>query len=234
MLSNRMIVRASLIGALAVGLGALSLLAGSAVVGSVAGSLNATMGGKALEANTTLFSGDRLEVKDGAAVVALGAGSRMVFGRQTEAAFLREAEAVTVTLKAGNVSLYHPTAGGAVRVKIGELTIEPGKGYATEGEVAMLDGAVMVTAKTGMLKVGDGKRAQDVKTGQTIKIAKAANGPQGAGAGGAVAEHTWTLSNGLEVGGIGVGGVSTFEAIHAGNKVSDLCKSLSPTVPSCP
>ena len=77
MLSNRMIVRASLIGALAVGLGALSLLAGSAVVGSVAGSLNATMGGKALEANTTLFSGDRLEVKDGAAVVALGAGSRI-------------------------------------------------------------------------------------------------------------------------------------------------------------
>ena len=37
MLSNRMIVRASLIGALAVGLGALSLLAGSAVVGSPCG-----------------------------------------------------------------------------------------------------------------------------------------------------------------------------------------------------
>ena len=168
-------LKRGLLVALLITVGALSLLAGSAVVGSVAGSLNATMGGKALEANTTLFSGDRLEVKDGAAVVALGAGSRMVFGRQTEAAFLREAEAVTVTLKAGNVSLYHPTAGGAVRVKIGELTIEPGKGYATEGEVAMLDGAVMVTAKTGMLKVGDGKRAQDEKTGQTTKIAKAAN-----------------------------------------------------------
>src|SRR5438477_5560457 len=147
---NRMVVRTSLAAALAVGLGVISLAAGSAVVGSVAGSLNATLGGKALEPNTTLFSGDSLAVKDGAAVVALGSGSRMVFGRETEATFLREADRVTVTLKAGNVSMYHPEAGTAVRVKIGELTIEPGKGYATEGEVAMLDGAVMVTAKTGM------------------------------------------------------------------------------------
>src|SRR5207249_12188489 len=181
MLSNRMIVRASLIGALAVGLGALSLLAGSAVVGSVAGSLNATMGGKALEANTTLFGGDRLEVKDGAAVVALGAGSRMVFGRQTEAAFLREAEAVTVTLKAGNVSLYHPTAGGAVRVKVGEVVIEPGTGYATEGNVAMLGGAVVVRALAGTLRVADGKRATEVKTGQTMTIPKVAGAPQAGG-----------------------------------------------------
>ncbi len=187
---NRLMVRSSLTTALAVGLGAVSLLAGSAVVGSVAGSTNATMGGKALEPNTTLFSGDSLEVKDGAAVVALGAGSRMVFGRETQAAFLREAEAVTVTLKAGNVSLYHPSAGGEVRVKVGEVVIEPAPGYVTEGDVAMLGGSVVVRAVAGTLKVAEGKRATEVKKGQTLKIeARPAAGPQ---AGGATSEGKFT------------------------------------------
>jgi len=45
---------------------------GSAVVGSVAGSMNATLGGQALLPNTTVFSGDSLQVKDGAAVVVVG------------------------------------------------------------------------------------------------------------------------------------------------------------------
>src|SRR5439155_9393013 len=111
MSAKRGMVRPFLVSVLLVGLGVLPVLAGSAVVGSVAGSLNATLGGKALEPNTTLFSGDSLAVKDGAAVVALGSGSRMVFGRETEATFLREADRVTVTLKAGNVSMYHPEAG---------------------------------------------------------------------------------------------------------------------------
>ncbi|HEV2380174.1 MAG TPA: hypothetical protein VG206_10315, partial [Terriglobia bacterium] len=44
------------------------LYAGSAVVGSVAGSLNATVGGQALVPSTVIFSGDSLQVKDGAAV----------------------------------------------------------------------------------------------------------------------------------------------------------------------
>lgn len=228
-------MKRSFLGAALVVIGALPLLAGAAVVGSVAGSLNATLGGKALEPNTTLFSGDSLAVKDGAAVIALGSGSRMVFGRETEATFTREADTVTVTLKEGNVSMYQPVAGTAVRVKIGELTIEPGKGYATEGDVAMLEGSVIVTAKAGTLKIADGKRAQDVKTGQTITIPKAAGGPQtgGAQAGGAVAEHTWTLSNGLQIGGIVAGGTSTYFAIKAKNKVANLCKSISPSVPSC-
>ncbi|HEV2178664.1 MAG TPA: hypothetical protein VGW33_15865, partial [Terriglobia bacterium] len=47
-----------------------SAFAGSAVIGSVAGSLNATVGGQALNPNTVIFSGDSLQVKEGAAVVA--------------------------------------------------------------------------------------------------------------------------------------------------------------------
>ena len=48
--------------------------AGSAVIGSVAGSLNATVGGQALLPNTVIFSGDGLQVKVGAAVIALETG----------------------------------------------------------------------------------------------------------------------------------------------------------------
>ncbi len=244
---NRTVQRASLM-VLAVGLGALSMLAGSAVVGSVAGSLNATMGGKALEPNTTLFSGDSLQVKDGAAVVALGAGSRMVFGRETEASFLREADAVTVTLNEGNVSLYHPEAGAALRVKVGTVVVEPGKGFATEGDVAMLGGSVVVTAKAGTLQVADGKRALEVKSGQTMTIPKLAGAPQGGAAGGAVAEHTWTLSNGLAIGGIGASGVgigvgiaaknsadnATTAANNATKAASQACQAISPSNPNCP
>ncbi|HXJ94814.1 MAG TPA: hypothetical protein VMT20_18375, partial [Terriglobia bacterium] len=67
-----MIVLAALVAAAPV-------FAGSAVIGSVAGSLNATVGGQALVPNSVIFSGDSLQVKDGAAVIALENGSRMAF-----------------------------------------------------------------------------------------------------------------------------------------------------------
>ena len=251
MSAKRAMVRPFQIFVLLVGLGVLPVLAASAVVGSVAGSLNTTMGGRALEPNTTLFSGDSLQVKDGAAVIALEAGSRMVFGRQTTAKFLREADAVTVTLNEGNVSIYHPQAGTAVRVKVGELVIEPGKGYTTEGDVAMLGGSVVVTAKDGTLKVASGKRAMEVKKGQTMTIPQTARAPQAGGGGttgGAVAEHTWTLSNGLELGGLAASGVgigvgiaaknsaddATTAANNATKAVSQLCNSISPAIANCP
>ncbi|HZO99273.1 MAG TPA: hypothetical protein VFD30_03165, partial [Terriglobia bacterium] len=44
------------------GITALPVLAGSAVVGSVAGSINATVGGQVLLPNTTIFSGDSVRV----------------------------------------------------------------------------------------------------------------------------------------------------------------------------
>ena len=62
---------------------------------SVVGTMNATVGGQTLLPNTTLFSGDSLQVKDGVAVVALGNASRMVFGRDTVALFLRDSDEVT-------------------------------------------------------------------------------------------------------------------------------------------
>src|ERR1019366_7553984 len=94
-------------------------LAGSAVIGSVAGSMNATVGGQSLLPNTTIFSGDSLQVRDGVAVVAVGNNSRVIFGRNTVASFSRDSNDVTVLLSQGNVSMMQPSDGTHMRVKAG-------------------------------------------------------------------------------------------------------------------
>ena len=152
------------------GIGLMPVLAGSAAVGSVAGSRNATLSGEALVPNTTVFSGDNLQVRDGVAVVALDQGNRMVFGRETEASFLREAKDVTVLLSRGDVSMYHPGASLGVRVKAGDVTVSPAAGYKTLGEVAMLDGSLVVTAKQGMLQVERQGRTEQVAEGKTVTL----------------------------------------------------------------
>src|SRR6058998_2824758 len=103
--------------------------AGSAVIGSVAGSRNATLGGELLLPSAVVFSGDSLKVGDGATVIALSQGSRLVFGRETQASFLRDGNAVTVLLGQGSVSLYHPEGGAELRVKANGLSIEPARGF---------------------------------------------------------------------------------------------------------
>jgi trimeric autotransporter adhesin len=159
------------------GIGLMPMLAGSAAVGSIAGSRNATLSGEALVPNTTIFSGDTLQVKDGVAVVALDAGNRMVFGRETEASFLREAKNVTVMLSRGNVSMYHPGASVGVAVKAGDVTVSPAGGYKTLGEVAMLDGSLVVTAKQGTLEVERQGRTEQVAEGKTVRLPVTAAGP---------------------------------------------------------
>lgn len=143
---------------------------GSAVIGSVAGSQNATIGGQALLPNATIFSGDSLQVQDGVAVVAIGSGSRMVFGRETIASFLRQPDEVTVLLTQGNVSLFHPDTGGAVRLKAGDVSIVPAKGFKTLGEVAMVGGTLVITAKEGALRVEGNGAPVEVAKGKTITI----------------------------------------------------------------
>jgi hypothetical protein len=180
-----------------------SAFAGSAVIGSVAGSMNATIGGQALMPNTTVFSGDSLQVKDGAAVVAVGQGSRLVFGRETVASFLRDESEVTVLLGQGNVSMYHPSSPMGLRVKVGEIAVTPAAGYKTLGEVAMVNGAVVVTTKEGLLRVEGSGPAVEVAKGKTITVhAKAARAPQG-GAGAGVSGAT-----ALQVGSVATGATS--------------------------
>ena len=158
--------------------------AGSAVVGSVAGSMDATVGGQTLLPSTTLYSGDNLQVKDGVAVVALGSASRIVLGRNTEASFLRDPDEVTVLLGQGSVSMFRDLKGLPVRAKIGNVTVAPVTGFKTLGEVAMLNGAVLITAKDGMLRVEGNGPAVNVTKGKTITVVPRTEAPQGAGVSG--------------------------------------------------
>jgi hypothetical protein len=146
------------------------VFAGSAVIGSVAGSLNATVGGQALAPNSVIFSGDSLQVKDGAAVIALENGSRMAFGRDTEASFLRGSNGVEVLLGRGDVSMYQSDGRLGVAVKAGEYEVKPATGYKTLGEVAMLNGLVTVTSKEGALKVEGGGQTIEVAQGKAITL----------------------------------------------------------------
>ena len=185
MLSRNCIARFSLY-LILLGLVAVApVFAGSAVVGSVAGTMNATVGGQTLLPNTTLFSGDSLQVKDGVAVVALGNASRMVFGRDTVASFLRDSDEVTVLLGQGNVSVFHDVSGTPVRMKIGDVSVVPVSGFKTLGEVAMLNGTVIVTAQDGALRVDQGNgKVVNVAKGKTLTVTPQMKAPQGGGSAG--------------------------------------------------
>jgi len=166
--------------------GALPLRGGSAVVGTVAGGTNAMVGEQALVPNTTLFSGDRLSVKDGSAMVAMPKGGLIVLGRDTAASFERTTDQVNVALSRGSVSLLHPADGTPLCVKLGSVSILPGKGFRTLGDVAVVDDLVVVTAKEGSLVVEGADRPAEVKKGRTITIKNvAASGQVGAAAGAA-------------------------------------------------
>jgi len=198
MTMNTRIIRLMLFALLVGAVGTVPVLAGSAVIGSVAGSMNASVGGQALLPNTTIFSGDSLQVRDGVAVIAVGNNSRVIFGRDTVASFLRESNEVTVLLSQGDVSMLHPNDGTPVRVKAGEISITPAAGFKTLGEVAMLNGSVVITAKEGALQVEDHGATKNVAKGQTIvispKTADHKGGGSGWGGGGSTALEVGTLA----------------------------------------
>jgi hypothetical protein len=73
-------------------------------------------------------------------------------------------------------------------VKVGEISITPAAGFKTLGEVAMLNGSVVVSAKEGALQVEDHGATKNVAKGQTIvltpKTAQAKGGGASWGGGG--------------------------------------------------
>jgi hypothetical protein len=124
---------------------------------------------------------------------------------------LRDSKEVTVVLSQGNVSMLHPTDGTPVRVKAGKLSITPAAGFKTLGEVAMLNGSVIVTAKDGALQVENNGATKNVAKGQTIVVSpKTADSKDGAGWGGGG-------NTALEVGALGAAGAA---AILAGISMS--------------
>lgn len=152
--------------------GAAPVFAGSAAIGTVAGSLNATVSGQALLPNGTVFNGDQLQVKDGAAVIALNNGSRMTLGSQTQAKFLENSNGVAVELAEGNVSMYHPAKGSNLAVDVENYAVTPAKGYKTVGEIAMVNkNEVVLTTKEGSMHVTGNGRSFDVAQGKTVTLA---------------------------------------------------------------
>jgi len=184
--------------------------AGSAVVGSVAGSMNATVEGQPLVPNSVVFSGQSLSVKDGAAVVATNAGARMVFGRDTNASFLGDQDEITLQLASGNVSLYQPDGSARLRVKAGSVSVVPASGFKTLCQVAMVGNAIVVTAEKGSLRVEGNGAPVELAQGKTITIQphtsrapQAAGGTQHFGGGGNTA---------LEAGALAAGGLAALLA----------------------
>ena len=154
----------------ALGLAVVTAIGGSMPIGALMGSTNATVDGRTPLPHTTLLSGDNLQVNNGLAVVTLDEGNRMILGSETQASFLREADAVSVSLAEGNLSLYHPAASKAFRVRAGDVIVAPAKGYRALGEIAMVDGLLSVTAKDGALQVEKAGTTQEVSKGKTITI----------------------------------------------------------------
>jgi hypothetical protein len=210
MLSKHCIVRISLCLILLGLVAAVPAVAGSAVIGSVTLSMNATVGGQTLLPDTILFSGDNLQVKEGTAVVALGSAGHMVFGRDTVASFLRESNEVTVLLGQGRVSVFHDGNGMPVRMKVGDVSVVPLSGFTTLGEVATLNGAVVVTAKEGMLRVEGNGPAVNVAKGKTITVVPRMKAPHGGG--GAI--------SGAALWGVAATGAAAAAAILAGVAMS--------------
>lgn len=184
------------------------VLGGEAAIGFVAGSADATLSGEAVRAKAALFNGDSLEASAPTAV-SLKGGSQMVLARNTAASFRETANEVTVTLDRGNLSLYKPQAGKGLRVQAGDISIEPAKGFKTQGEVAMVNGQLTVTAKEGSMHVrGDGV-SMEAQKGKTIRLSSKAARSSGASAASAAGAahgggHAATVA-GLAAGGAGAG-----------------------------
>ena len=194
MTMKKTVLRATLFALLLGAVAALPAMAGSAVIGSVAGSTNATVGGQSLLPNTTIFSGDSLQVRDGVAVISVSNNSRLILGHDTVASFLREGSTVTVLLSQGNVSMLHPQNGSAVRVQTKGVSISPAPGFKTLGDVAMLNGTIVISAKDGALKVEDHGATKNVAKGQTIVLTPATKDHQGGAGWGGNGDLGWHVA----------------------------------------
>jgi hypothetical protein len=164
-------------------LAAIPAFAGSAVVGSAVAGRNASIGGESLIPGYTIFSGDNLKVGEGAAVVTVGKGSRMVFGHDTMASFERQSNEVSALLGHGNVSVFHPVDDAtALKLRVGNLSITPAPGFKTLGAVAMVGTTLVVTTNEGLMHINSTSgRTVDVPKGKTVKFQARTQAPQQAG-----------------------------------------------------
>ncbi len=145
-----------------------SALASNGVLGFVAGSIDATVGGRKLQPSTALFSGDRVEVKEGAAFLRVGTGTRIELGSQTCVLFSREGQHVRVELNEGRVSMLQPGDRPPVELRIGTIRVVGAPGFQTLGEVALAEGLLRVQTWAGLLRVENRNSTIEVPKGRNI------------------------------------------------------------------
>ncbi|MGH9358168.1 MAG: hypothetical protein ACRD1O_03210 [Terriglobia bacterium] len=192
----------------------LQVRAGSAAIGSVIGSLNARIGQQPLLPNTAIFSGDNLDVGNGAAVVVLKRGGRMTLGRDTEGAFNIDSQAVTLVLARGIVSLFQEAHGAGLRVRAADTTVQTGEGN-TAGTVARLGDAVVITTTRGILLVKRAGKVIRLIKGQTM----AADAKESQG--GATYKLIRGGNPGLEAGALATDAAALAMATVAASRVTD-------------
>ena len=202
-----------------------SLVARSTPIGSVAGGANASIGGQSILPSTLIFSGETLTVADGAAVITMYNGSRLVFGKDTTASFQQQRSEVTVLLEQGSVSVYHRNTFGTVRVRAGEISVVPESGFQTLGQVAILNDAIVVTSQTGMLRVDGNASRLEVPQGKTITIRpRSARAPQ---VGGSSGSHLPAVVPWVALGTGVLGTIVGFDALHRANDARDTAAEAS-------
>jgi len=75
-----------------------------------------------------------------------------------------------VTLNQGNVTAYYFPEGTPLRVEAGEILITAASGLKAVGEIAIVDGSIVITAKEGSLQVDNLGALQILPQGQTTVI----------------------------------------------------------------
>ena len=154
---------------------------GPSVLGVLTGDVNTTVDGQPALPDGVIFSGDKLQVGNGAAVVALNRGNSVLLGRETEASLTRDAAGVTVVIDHGHLTVLQVENGMPMKLQAGEVAILPAPGFKTLGEVALMPTGVAVTARAGKMRVERRGMVREIGPGESVTLSShvSAAGPQG-------------------------------------------------------
>src|SRR5947207_3829414 len=158
-------------------------LAGLNPVGFLVGSVATTIDGHDAVSGAALFDEDNFRVgNNGLAVAKLSGGREFVLGRDSVASISQGAGSVILNLNAGRVSI-QAEEGKSLRVKAGELLIEPVPGGMATGYVALINGQLSVMVKEGHFRLSGPGLSLLATKGKPISLGtrELAQKPSGAG-----------------------------------------------------
>jgi hypothetical protein len=108
------------------------------------------------------------------------------------------------------------------------------KGFDTRGDVAMLDGTAVVTAKEGVLRLERNGAAVEIRRGNTIavptKVARVPQGAPSAGAGAPPSQHGGGSSNLLQWASLGTGVVGAIFGIVGYTNANDASSTANQAI----